>query len=102
MLLQRNDGRSPPGSLAIQFEIQDKRVLFEESMDGPEENPLPFAMNHFHFENAFFMASTQILIHNGCGFFGLKRVKIQGPVNRLFDEVCFIHGGVVFFQSATG
>jgi hypothetical protein len=32
----------------------------------------------------------------------LKRVKIEDPVNRLFDKLCLIHRGIVFFQGAAG
>jgi len=77
-------------------------VPFDESVHGPKENPPPFAMDDFHFEDLFFVADPQVLIHNRCGFFRLKGVKIEDPVYRLFDELCFIHEGVVFFQGATG
>jgi hypothetical protein len=86
-----DDGCSPPRPLSVQFEIQNKRMLFKESVDCPEENPPPLAMNNFHFKNTFFPAYPQIFIHNRCGLFRLKRVEIKGPVNRELYGIRFIH-----------
>jgi len=73
-------------------------MLFKESVDGPEENPPPLAMNNFHFKNPFFPAYPQIFIHNRCGLFRLKRVEIKDAVNGLFDNLWFIHVDFAFFQ----
>ena len=77
-------------------------MLFEESVHRSKENPLPLAMDDFYLEDPFFPASEQVLTHNRCGLFWLKRVKIEDPVNRLFDKLCLIHRGIVFFQGAAG
>jgi len=66
-------------------------MLFEESVHRSKENPLPLAMDDFYLEDPFFPADPQVLIHNRRGFFRLKRVKIKGPINRLFNEFRLIH-----------
>ena len=90
VFLQVGDGGSPTRRAAVKVEIQNKRMFFEEGMNGLTQYPLPLPVDDPHFINPFIVAHLEILIHHRRRISGGEHVQVKDPIHRIFNLIQII------------